>query len=230
MRLINILNEQLATAKVYYHGTHDENMGKNILNQGIKPGRITVSNKMGAPVENRVYLTPHLDYAIIYCIGANMLGEDIDYLIKSEGRYGYLFEISKENLNSDAQPDEDSIGYILQYVFTKEYYGKGVYYGEKINFSNVDLKWLYDLGSRIFTENQIHNIVHNFDDFKLYKLGKKIVKVMSPKQKQALIDMGTHIAYLGVVKPEKCWKFDKLKNTELKKDGSNFFQLAQRIG
>lgn len=230
MKLINILKEQIASAKVYYHGTSNEIMGKNILTQGIKPGRITVSNKMGAPVENRVYLTPHLQYAIIYCIGANMLGEDISDYVKNEGRYGYLFEISKEKLNNDAQPDEDSIGYILQYAFTKEYYGKGVYYGDKINFNNMDLKWLYNLGSSIFTENQIHDIVHNYDDFKLYKLGKKIVKAMSPKQKQILIDMGTHIAYLGIVKPEKCWKFDKLKNPELKRDGSNFFQLAQRIG
>lgn len=224
MKLIDIINEQVSNSTIYYHGTSSEEAGKKIIEQGIKPGIIKTSNKIGAPVVNRVYLTPDLETAIVYCIGANMIGSDISNLIKKEGRYGYLFGITKQNLTNDIQPDEDTIGYLLQYVYTGKYYGD-----ELKNIKSLNLKWLKYLADSKLSSNQIKNILHNYDDMLLFKMGKKLVKYMTPEEKQMIINAYSNIAHDGNVIPETCWKFDKMLNPKLKKDGSNFFQLAKRI-
>lgn len=223
MKLLKILNESIKN-KIYYHGTSLEKNGKDILKLGIKPGRIITSNKAGAPVANRVYLTPHIEYAVIYCTGGVYMGSNIDDLILRDGRYGYLFSISIDKLTNDIQPDEDVVGYLLQYVFTGNYYDDSIKNIDQFNFN-----WLKNLAEIYLTNNQIYKIYHNYDDFQLYKMGKKIIKYMSNDQKKQIVDAGSHIAYEGNIKPDHAWKFDKLLNIKLKKDGSNFFQLAKKI-
>ena len=53
---------------------------------------------------------------------------------------------------------------------------------------------------------------------------------MEPAKLFYFIDKGAHIAHGGKLIPTHAWKIDKIKDTpKLKKDGSNFFQIATQI-
>lgn len=222
--LIEILNEQQLKFSTYYHGTSNQKAGEKILQEGIKPGRVTTSRKQGAPVANKVYMTPNLKQGIIYCLGANMLGKDISSLIKYEGQNGYLFSISKNKLINDLQPDEDDIGYLLNYLF------KGEHYGMNIKIHNQDFSWLKTMAKNKLTYLQLQKLSGFVDnDYQLYAIGKKLVKFMNTEQKLQLINSGANVAHSGIINPEHAWKFNKLKSTELEENGLNFFELAEQI-
>ena len=52
---------------------------------------------------------------------------------------------------------------------------------------------------------------------------------MSDNEKQELIDAGAHVANTGVLIPSKTYRFDRNKTQQLKRDGSNFFELAEEM-
>ena len=101
--------------QTFYHGTANSSSGLQILEQGlvIPPEEKTMQKNFMKPVVGKVYLTPSIQYAIIYALGGDMAGHDLppNWLVK-EGRYGYLFQINGIDLE-DVQPDEDSVGEIL---------------------------------------------------------------------------------------------------------------------
>lgn len=217
--------ESISSDKKFYHGTAKESAGLSILKDGIKPGNINIKrgNKL-TPVMGKTYVTDNLKTAIIYTIGADMLGDDLSILLNSEGRYGYLFVIKGSQLNNP-QPDEDSIGEILN-ILTDPNRTSG---STKYKIRSVELQWLVDLAKSKLTPKQFWNVkfYNDYADFAV--AGKKLVKYMSTWQKEQLIDAGANVANEGNLYPEEAWKYDKLKNTKLKEDGSNFFQLAQKI-
>jgi hypothetical protein len=196
--------------KNLYHGTDTIKAGESIFKCGyiIAPEIKGKKNKM-TPVEGRVYLTPDLKYAVIYTIGANMLGEDLSHWLNGkdrEDKFGYLFVIDKNDI-SDVQPDEDSIGEMI---------------------SNKSPEWLFNLAKKYLTNKQFKNVMSGeCDDWA--SAGKKLVKKMVDWQKLELITLGSHIANNGKIKFSEAWKFDKNKCEQLKRDGSNFFKLAERI-
>ena len=59
--------------------------------------------------------------------------------------------------------------------------------------------------------------------------GKFLLDEMSDTQKQKLIDAGAHIANTGVLIPSRAYRIDRNKTQQLKRDGSNFFALAEEI-
>lgn len=228
--LIKILNEQQNINKIelkfstYYHGTSNQKAGEKILQEGIRPGRITTSRKLGAPVANKVYMTPNLKQGIIYCLGGDMLGHDLSLFIKYEGQNGYLFSISKNQLINDLQPDEDDIGYLLSYLF------KGKHHGMNIKINNQNFSWLKTMAEKKLTYLQLQKLNgFIYDDFELFTIGKKLVKFMNAEQKLQLINSGANVAHSGIINPEHAWKFNKLKSVELEENGLNFFELAEQI-
>jgi len=49
-------------------------------------------------------------------------------------------------------------------------------------------------------------------------------------QKLQLLQLeGVHVAHAGDIKPQRAWRIDKKRMGELKRDGSNFFQVAERV-
>ena len=93
-RRFEALPRQADIVKIYYHGTPKIDSGESILINGIKPPDLQNRKKqMTTPVEGKVYLTPHIDYAIIYCIGANMAGHSLPEKWINENPFGYLFII-----------------------------------------------------------------------------------------------------------------------------------------
>ena len=193
-------------SKVYYHGTSSTQAGENIIKQGLKAPDIVGRKAKMTPIEGKVYMTPHLEYAIIYCIGADMLGSSLPEKWIEKDPYGYLFVINGKSL-IDIQPDEDSIGEMIY---------------------KSEVQWLNTMASNNLTFNQYDKIMVG-EISAWASSGKKLLKIMTDMQKLDLIDKGSHIAHGGSIKPSGVWKFDKTLTPQLKKDGSNFFKLAKRV-
>lgn len=194
--------------KTYYHGTEDDKDGKSILRIGINPPDLTLKKKsMLTPVTGKVYITPTLRYAIIYCIGGDMLGHKVlDSWLTQGRRFGWLFVIDGKELK-DIQPDEDSVGEMIY---------------------NKKPPWLYKLAIKHLTPKKLALVMKG--EYSAWAwAGRKLLKIMDDKQKLELIDKGAHIAHTGKIKIKQAWRFDKEKSQELKDNGSNFFKLAKRV-
>ena len=82
-------------------------------------------------------------------------------------------------------------------------------------------------------ENDLYDLATRNDFFSLKAqavAGKLLLELMTPEQELELISMGGHVAHAGKITPTQCWKIHKSKASQLKRDGSNFFQLAERCG
>ena len=80
--------------KTYYHGCSDMELCNKIIKDGfIKPGNKTI--KRGdkfTPVMNKTYFAENLKTAIIYLIGADIVGQKMwDGFEKEYGNFGCLF-------------------------------------------------------------------------------------------------------------------------------------------
>lgn len=193
--------------KTYYHGTPTEAAINGIIKNGITAPDLTDRKGFLKPVKGKVYLTPDLKYAITYCLGANILGHEYyDKEFKRSERYGYICVISGNEL-IDIQPDEDSVGEFVAY--------------KKVT-------WLTNLAHRVLTTNTL-NKIYDGEYSWWAKAGKTLVNKMTDDQKLELISLGAHIAHEGTIRPYEYWKFDKLNSVKLKSDGSNFFELAEKI-
>ena len=221
--------------KTYYHGTSTEAAGKGILqSKKITAPDLTKRQGKMRPIDNQVYLTPSIEYATIYALGANMLGSDMSGMVeRGDDRYGYLFVIDGNSL-VDIQPDEDSVGAMVADLFGDSDFG---------NYDLDKIQWLADLAEDVLGDTPYES---DEDDGYAYHqsvldavvageapdqalAGKLLIPYMSDAQKLSCIDAGGHVSNTGSIKFSEAWKFDKLKAQDLKRDGSNFFQLAERV-
>lgn len=219
MRLCDLFEMATPTkdhrSKIYYHGTASEDAGLSILKTGIQPGDIVMQRKSVKgpslePVKGKVYVTPELKYAQIYALGGDVAGSS---LMRQRG-YGYLFVIDGSEL-SDIQPDEDSIGEMIYYAFKGD--RKEPLLQRYVNNASRELtvsQW------RRFAEAEYVMWAH---------LGKKLLKKMSDEDKLSFIDLGAHVANTGAIQFKEAWRIDKAKSKDLKRDGSNFFDLAEKV-
>lgn len=218
-----------------YHGTPLEEKGLQILKDGfLKPGNEGPTNarRQYEPMGNRVYLTPDLKFAIIYCIGANMIGQTLHVHHSSprerdRSRHGYLFQVDPSGLQ-DVLPDEDKIGELAHDLLK---YGPGKGYHEVTTSLSLDDQKRFH---HWFTWNlgvaQKRKVI-NYDDFgHLTQVGKAVARRLPPAYSHILIKAGkASVAAEGRLPIKHAWRFDKTRNTELKQDGSNFFDIAEQI-
>jgi hypothetical protein len=61
------------------------------------------------------------------------------------------------------------------------------------------------------------------------KIGKIAVRKMDPAMKAWLLKVGSHAGSANRLMPDECWRFDRRKIGWVEEDGSNFFELAERI-
>ena len=206
--------------QVYYHGTPKEENAKSIMATGINAPDLSTRSGYLKPVEGKVYITPKISYASIYAIGGSMAGHKVsDWMIKDYGQYGYVFVIDGQQLK-DIQPDEDSIGEMI---------------------SNGEADWLDDLArdaleyedyddeGQDLGYNGLYDAVMGGEYDAWASAGKIVLDSMTDEQKLELIDLGAHVAHTGNLMPKETWRFDRNLTVELAKDGSNFFDLAERI-
>lgn len=200
--------------RVYYHGTARTASAEAIWRDGIKPPEVKKPRGRMAPVQGRVYLTPDISYAMIYALGANMAGsEPGEYLLGRFGDpFGYVFAVRGSDLSA-IQPDEDSVGEMVH----DHIHGK------------IDVAWLGNKAAVYLTDNQLRKVKEG--DYSYWaQAGKKLVKLMSPAQQEELVRLGAHVAQVGSVMPFAAWRIDRRRMAELKRDGSNFFDIAEPWG
>lgn len=215
--------------RVFYHGTSDTKSAKSILQGGLK-GAETQGKGQLAPVAGKVYMTGNLSYAIMYALGGNFTHAMMERKDFSDP-YGYLFVIKGSDL-IDVQPDEDSVGeYLHQHA---KVIGGSSRYAHDTNY-DFDPSTGDQMDARIW-----HNLRHSVTDHQFKKImrgeyayyasgGKRALSKMPDWMKIELINRGAHIAHGGSIKPSECWKIKKTDVSKLKKDGSNFFEVAERI-
>lgn len=194
-------------SKVYYHGTNTKSAIEGIMKNGITAPDLTDRKGFLKPREGKVYMTPDLHYAAMYCMGYNGAGHEFyDKEFKRNEQFGYMCVIDGKQL-ADIEPDEDSIGEFIAYK---------------------KVQWLTDMAHRLLSRGALDKI---YDGKVAYqaRAGKTLVKKMTDKQKLELISLGAHIAHHGTIIPSQIWKFDKLNSVHLKSDSSNFFDLAEKI-
>lgn len=216
--------KRCASEKVYYHGTSKESAAKSIQTKGLlEPPDIGTRKTQLTPVKGKVYLTSELSYAIIYALGGDMAGNKIpDRWFETEGPYGYVFVVPASGITSAMQPDEDVVGQMINQLANPT---SSVYH-----YDNLP-QWLLMLASKVLSDRQYANVTNKYAEYAHEAAaGKKVLKHMSPAQKLQLLESSNHVAHEGAVKPSECWRIDKRRSPELKKDGSNFFQLAERCG
>ena len=172
-----------AAADTLYHGTSNEARGLQIVSDGhLRPSDVSVQRRGHlAPVKDRVYLAQDPAYAVIYTLGANMLGSTLpNRMIAEEGRFGYLFTVSAQEIRQ-GQPDEDDIGRII-WEGAEEIKRLG-------GMPNEPQKcppWLTWMARQHLTQNQLAKVLEG--DYAYWAAaGKKLVRLMTPDQKAHLI-------------------------------------------
>jgi len=209
-------------SKIWYHGTPKDSYGKKILKYGIQIPDLADRKGMFRPREGKVYITTDVRYAEMYCLGGDIFGMESEvrkFQNKSkDDRYGWLFSINGKNL-IDIEPDEDSIGLMLYYLINNY---------ESPYYEISDLNWLLPLARKNLTDNQYSKVKEG--DLAYYAVaGKKLIPLMTDDQILSLISSKADVGHSGDLIPEHAWRFDKLNIGKLKKDGSNFFEYAEKI-
>ena len=213
--------------KTYYHGTTSEEAAESILKNGIQPPDLSLRKGLLKPVVGKVYCTSNLGYAQIYAIGGDMAGVDIS-LRKLVNKKGYLFVIPGSELK-DIQPDEDSIGEFLSDILNMPNIET---HSISLNGKDMDksiVRNLYSLAMKYLSPSTLKKVKDG--EYAYWaKAGKVLVKRLSDYDKIKMIEFGGfHIAHTGPIIPSQCWKINLEYIPQLKKDGSNFFELAERI-
>lgn len=208
----------------WYHGTPTEKQAEKIWNEGIRPN-LSTERGLSRAVDDMVYATKDLRYAINYALGANVAGDKSDWkdrLIEKYGRYGYMAVIPGSELKN-VHPDEDQIGEAIYHA-----------YKDRNAFG-----WLKDLAEKYLyvspvegDEDQYPDLLSQVKDgdYDAYiKAGKILMSRLDDEETIAIIEKYGNVAHEGVLKPSELWRIDRAKIPDLKKDGSNFFQIAERV-
>lgn len=204
---------KVASSTIYYHGTPSEEKGKSILKSGVlKPGVSESPKSQMAPIQGRVYLSKDPSYALMYALGGDMAGGTFpESILKRDGNIGYLFAIKETE--GTLIPDEDSVGELI--------------YKHKRKKIEAP-KWLIDLANFKLTDNQWYKIIDG--EYAYWAQGgKKLLKLMTPQQKEELLQYTDHVSHEGELKIVGAWKIDKRKSKQFKRDGSNLFEIAEKV-
>jgi hypothetical protein len=218
---IDLFEAGSVAGQTLYHGTPTTSRAEAIARDGLK-GQETQGKAHLAPVAGRVYMTPILRYAVIYALGGDMLGSELPERMIAESRYGYVFMIDGDTLG-EVEPDEDSIGEWLSTNAVRN----GREYIPKFQYTDPLFRLWYNI-KNAFTPAQFSRAMDG-----MYAAwaqgGKRALKILSANDKALLIKQGTHIHHPSGVMPSQCWRIDKTRCPELSKDGSNFFNIAEKV-
>lgn len=195
--------------QVFYHGTTNRKAALGIAKEGIKAPDLEGKKGDLIPVKGKVYLTPHIHYAQIYALGGDIAGSQSSHHLRDKeqfGDHGYVFAVHGQTLGH-VQPDEDSIGEMIY---------------------KQHPMWLHN-----YAKNTLHPTTYKKvmggEYAKFAVAGKQLVKKFSDNDKQSIIAAGAHVAHEGTVKPTEVYRIHRDKIPLLKRDGSNFFEHAEKI-
>jgi len=232
-------------AGTYYHGTDREDLARRIAHEGIRPRDVTLvyapsSRALLAPVLGRVYVTPEVRYGQIYALGASAAGSswysEKDW--KGKGRYGYLFEVQGRDL-CDVEPDEDLVGEAMQLARSMTWSNRRPDVSEwddhpRLTRAIIDSPdrraELAQLAERAATKRQLEGMEAGLVA-SLASAGKRALRsrLMSASLRLWLVENGASLSHGGEVRPTRAWRIDKRLARRLRRDGSNFFDVAEDV-
>ncbi len=243
-------------ARAFYHGTPSEETANKILeSQELRPGEAEDDPKgydadaSMLPMAGRVYLSPDLPLVLSHVLGAHPSCPP-DVLCKRGGRYGYLFVVPGASLG-DVLPDEDTVGELLcskELPWLNEAYATVTdMYWQEFNYITSLIargEWkamqeepedMEDWEKNMDEEEYVEH--YDFNDmlmsctypeisvagkfFLSHANGRTLGRLMDEKLKA--------VSHRGATPFSQAWRFDKKRVRELTKDGSNFFELAERV-
>jgi hypothetical protein len=187
---------------IWYHGTSLKN-GLIIIGEGfIKPSEIVTkrTKRFMAPQYNSVYLTQSLNEALNY-----------SHFRSPQGINSCLIIINGKELQ-DIDPDEDTIADLIpDYV--------------KDNDGNHKFPWLVNLAQTYFPKEL--KKYNTMGDYRYgTALGKKLMPMLSDKQKFELINVGKKIAHKGKVLIDSAWE---IPFNLQEKDYPNFKRFSKQL-
>jgi len=228
----------------FYHGTPNSEAGEKILQDGeLRPGTSDLSSM--APVSGRVYLTPSLAYVIPYVCGGVCDSNTVKSLVERGGQRGYLFVIQSDALH-DLLPDEDVLGQLicadhwLRETFERQIRDHYPDYEQMADDARYEAMVGYEEDDPDFNYEEFaleYNFQENLYDCKFPEValaGKFLLKHMDDEELVELLedlegDRSSALSHDEPVRWSEAWRFDKRLAPKLKSDGSNFFQLAERV-
>lgn len=211
-------NLNIEATDTYYHGGSGASI-RQMAKDGYVAAPLETGNRYQSPLAGRSYLTKDLGYALIYALGGDMVGyqgNDPHYLDGPEGGI-VLVSPNEETLI----PDEDWLGE----KFTSGFQGAS-------NSIYETLKNQQAL-SQVFQNMQKQNKNKLWEMSYQSMIGKMAIRILmkyNPSYLKELAKESHSLSHEGNLKVLKAWVFDKAKdNPKFKKDGSNFFDIAQEI-
>lgn len=221
--------------KILYHGANEKS-GLAILKDGFidpKGTELKFGDRKTAlrPQDGKVYMTHSIQYATIYAIGGNVIGNNSypsEQELEKNGRYCYIFEFNEDDLKEEnIHADEDGIGMALHLYFTNAKESEDF---DVSKFKDPLFGKIVALATSYLTSAQLKNLKEQFCDYSWFaKAGKKLMNHLTPEMTKLLINGGAHVAHSGKAYIVKAYKFDRKKNKLLKPDASNIFELSREI-
>lgn len=254
MRYDEVLSESNHGDWPYYHGTPSAQVARTIMTDGLEPQTVAtaIRRKNYTSQAGYVYLSPHVRYALNYAMGFFMEDSDLlkmripiegneaklAWMSKEHGLYGFIFVIYASTIMEDLQPDEDVVGSLYNAAVDHEIHWAldGILSEDTYSRAQADPEALARFVAYVesvvspATRMKLHN-VQDSDSAVGWakKIGKMAVRKMDTTMKAWLLRIGSHAGSATLLLPDECWRFDRRKIGWVESDGSNFFELAERI-
>ena len=224
MKLVQLLNEIIKEAvpvpeelkgKTWYHGTKEELVQKIISEKALIPPTTPGKGDM-SPQLGKVYITSDVKEGIGYAFFRN--GGHLEYPRpgwETKEAYGYLVVIQGTDMK-EYEPDEDIVADLVgDYDSNKE---NGVH----------KYQWLRDLSQRV-APKQFDKYEKQGDYAYGTKLGKMVVKYLTPAQKLLLVLAGKKMGHEGSIPVSEVWKLDQRKREEYLKNPEGFRDISEKL-
>lgn len=222
-------------ARRYYHGTDREDLAKGIASSGIRPRSVTLVHEERkraklSPVSGKIYLAADVGLAQIYALGGSMAGHPYPQSAwRGNGRWGYLFVLNGSDM-CDVEPDEDAVGQAVErYLDPRAEVSEYDHWPEMSRALIEEPGRLRSIGAvaeRVMTDRQRRQVRDGFMA-DLAAVGKKVVRALPADLRVWLVEHGASVAHAGSLVPVEAWRIDKARAVELRRDGANFFDVAE---
>jgi hypothetical protein len=213
--------------KTWYHGTPLEAAEKIASSRVLKPAEVAKKANL-APQAGMVYLTSNLHEGLQYAIfrnGGSFYQSD-PRMQQLDGKYGALVVISGDDLKN-IEPDEDTVADILGHVDRKTNYFRpdSPYYDR---MGDAAMGWLIYLAQKK-APSTYRSYVLNGDYDLGTKLGKVLMKYMTPAQKLQLVLEGGKLGNEGEIPVSEVWKIPFTAVWEIARKPETFRQFSERL-
>lgn len=202
----------------FFYGVPSARDANRYLSKGTIPAMGT-ARKNSDPIAGRVYFANSLKRA---CEFANCeFGVVLPQNVLKANPFGYVF-ITDTSALSDIFPNESEIGRAVQRVYDLQYGDKKQERSEKA-FAFLSAVW------RILDRDEQVSLIHNKRDA-LASVGKKVMFQLPESYLLWILMQGNiNITNVGEVEFKSCYMIDRKRLKEYKRDGSNFYEISEKV-